>query len=129
MTSRKPRPLSPHIQIYNLFKITSLTSILHRITGICLVGGSLLIVWWLMAIACSEQSYATFNHFIQNCFVQLCLVGFTWAFWYHLLNGVRHLVWDTGAGFTKKVYPITGKIVLIGSILVTIASWAYIWSL
>lgn len=124
--SRKQRPLSPHLQAYNMFAITSLTSILHRITGAALVVGSLIIVWWLMAVAHGPQSYEEFNACIQSWPARMILVGFTWAFWYQLLNGCRHLAWDAGYGFSKNVYPVTGRIVLIASVLATIASWLYI---
>lgn len=124
--SQKPRPLSPHLQAYNMFAITSLTSILHRMTGAALVVGSLIIVWWLMAVAHGPQAYANFNHCIQTWYGQIILFGFTWAFWYQLINGCRHLAWDAGYGFGKKIYPITGLISLIGSVVATLATWAYI---
>jgi succinate dehydrogenase / fumarate reductase cytochrome b subunit len=119
----KSRPLSPHIQVYNMFKITSLTSILHRITGAALVVGTLLIVWWLMAIAHGPQAYADFSHTIQRWYFKLALLGFTWAFWYQLINGIRHLFWDAGIGFGNKVYPVTGKLALTSSIIATLITW------
>lgn len=119
----KQRPLSPHLQVYDMFRITSLTSILHRITGAALVVGSLIIVWWIAAIAHGPQAYANFNDAIQSYPGKFVMLGFTWAFWYQLINGCRHLLWDAGIGFGKKTYPVTGRLVLISSILATIATW------
>jgi len=106
-----------------MMRITSLTSILHRITGAALVAGTLIIVWWVMAVAHGPQAYADFNHTIQRWYVKLALIGFTWAFWYQMINGVRHLFWDAGIGFGKKVYPVTGKLVLVSSVVATLATW------
>ena len=124
----KQRPLSPHIQIYDLFKITSLTSILHRLTGIALVGVSFIVVIWLLSIAYGPQSYATFNHTAQSWYGQLVLFGSTWAFWYQFINGIRHLVWDAGKGFDISLARKTGVLVLLSSIVVTVATWFYIMS-
>lgn len=123
------RPLSPHLQVYNMFAITSLTSILHRITGAALVVGSLIVVWWLMAIAHGAESYGRFYETWRAPFGQFILFGFLWAFWYQLINGCRHLLWDTGVGFKIKTARLSGKIILFGSILVTIATWYFIRSL
>lgn len=120
----KPRPLSPHLQVYNLFfKLNSLTSILHRMTGAALVIGSLIIVWWLMAIAHGPESYARFIAAAQHPLGKLVLIGFTWAFWYQLINGIRHLFWDAGYGFKLSIAKLTGFISLFGSILATILTW------
>lgn len=123
------RPLSPHIQIYNLFKITSLTSILHRLTGIALVGGSLVVVWWLMAVAHGTNSYDCFMSAVRHPLGQLVLFGFTWALWYHLVNGIRHLFWDAGFGFKITVARKTGVAVLVSSIVAALATWLYILSI
>jgi succinate dehydrogenase / fumarate reductase, cytochrome b subunit len=120
---KRLRPLSPHIQIYNMLKITSLTSILHRITGAALVIGSLLIVWWLMAIAHGPDSYARFITCATSPFGTLVLVGFTWAFWYQLINGLRHIAWDAGIGFNIKIARTTGVVVLVLSFIATALSW------
>lgn len=120
----KPRPLSPHLQVYNLFfKINSLTSILHRATGAALVIGSLIIVWWLMAISHGPESYAKFITAAQSPLGKLILIGFTWAFWYQLINGIRHLFWDAGYGFKLNIAKLTGFISLFGSVLATILTW------
>jgi succinate dehydrogenase / fumarate reductase cytochrome b subunit len=112
-----------------MFAITSLTSILHRITGAALVVGSLFIVWWLMGIAHGQEAYDHFLRGITCCFTQLILIGFSWAFWYHFINGLRHLTWDTGAGLKRDTARLSGKLILFGSFVVTAAFWLYIWSL
>lgn len=126
---KSKRPLSPHLQAYNMFAITSLTSMLHRITGAALVVGSLIIVYWLMAIAHGHESYNRFRDLALTPFGQLVLIGFTWAFWYQLINGCRHLLWDAGIGFKLKTARLSGKLILIGSVVVTALTWCYIRSL
>lgn len=123
----KTRPLSPHLQVYNLFfKINSLTSILHRMTGAALVAGSLLIVWWLLALAHGPDSYARFTGAAGHPLGLLVLGGFTWAFWYQLLNGIRHIVWDAGYGFRLGVAKATGILVLVLSVAATLLTWLFI---
>ena len=124
--AKTERPLSPHIQIYNMFAITSLTSILHRITGACLVVGSLIVVYWLMAVAHGAESYGRFYETARMPLGQLVLFGMLWAFWYQLINGCRHLLWDTGIGFKIKTARLTGKLILFGSIVITALTWCYI---
>lgn len=122
-----PRPLSPHIQIYSLFtRFTSLTSILHRLTGLALVAGSVLIVAWLMAIAHGPEAYAQFMTYTKHPLGQFVLIGFTWAFWYQLLNGVRHLVWDAGFGFKLQNARATAYTVIGLSFVATAATWFYL---
>lgn len=124
----KPRPLSPHMQVYNVFtSITSLTSLLHRATGAALVFGSIIIVWWLMAIAHGPTAYSNFNEIIRSPLGILVMIGFTLAFWFQLFNGVRHLFWDAGYGFKLKFAKMTGVTVIISSLIATVATWAYIW--
>lgn len=123
------RPLSPHMQVYNLFtSMTSLTSILHRATGAALVFGSLIIVWWLMAIAHGPEAYVRFNACLRSPLGLLVMIGFTWAFWYQFSNGIRHLLWDAGYGFKLKTAKAAGVFVIAFSLLATAATWAYIWS-
>ncbi len=124
--NKADRPLSPHIQVYNLMKITSLTSMLHRLTGIALVGGSLLVVWWVIAVALGRDAYAVFNVAAHAWYGQIILFGFTWAFWYQFINGIRHLFWDAGVGFKLQVARKTGVLVIILSIVTTLATWFYL---
>lgn len=92
------RPLSPHLQIYKP-QITSVLSILHRVTGVALSAGTLLLTWWLVSAAYGPESFASAQGFMGSFFGQLILWGFTFALFYHLGNGVRHLAWDFGWGF------------------------------
>src|SRR5690606_1427727 len=92
------RPLSPHLQIYRP-QITSTLSILHRLTGIALGGGTLLLTWWLVAAAAGPEAFATAQGFICSIVGRLLLFGWSFALFYHLCNGIRHLVWDAGYGF------------------------------
>src|SRR6056297_2307610 len=92
-TREVERPLSPHLQIYRP-QITSISSILTRITGNALIVGSLLIVWWLLAAATSESYFNIANGLLTSWFGDLVMFGSLWAIWYHTLAGVRHLIWD-----------------------------------
>lgn len=101
------RPLSPHLQIYR-WQWTMLYSILHRMTGVGLAVGSLLLVWWLLALADGPDAFATAQGVIGSIVGQLLLFGWTWALMYHLGNGIRHLVWDAGYGFDLDVARLSG---------------------
>src|ERR1700761_649311 len=94
------RPLSPHLQIYR-WPVSMATSILHRVTGIALGVGTLLLTWWLVAAASSDPAFNTAQWFIGSTVGLLLLFGWTVALIYHFFNGVRHLLWDTGIGFDK----------------------------
>ncbi len=122
---RPPRPLSPHLQIYR-WPVTMLTSIVHRVTGVGLGAGALVVAWWLIAAAAGPAAYATFASAAGSWFGQLVLFGFTWALVYHLLNGVRHLVWDAGKGFEKHRAERASLLVIVASVVLTAAIWAYV---
>lgn len=121
-TAPKPRPLSPHLQIYR-WRIPMLTSILHRVTGAALIVGSLIIVWWVVALAMGIEEYGFFINLIASPLGKLTMIGWTWAFWYHMLNGIRHLFWDAGYGFKLQTAFRTGVLILILSVLFTGATW------
>ena len=121
MTSRE-RPTSPHIQIYR-WQWTMLLSITHRITGVGLAVGTLLLVWWLVAAATGPESYASAQAFMSHWFGRLLLFGWTWAFFYHLGNGIRHLFWDAGKGFELPTGYATGWIVVVASLGLTGLAW------
>jgi len=122
-SARRPeRPLSPHLQVYR-WPVTMLTSILHRITGVGLGAGVPLVAWWLIAAAAGPEAYATFLAVAGHWFGRLVLFGFTWALVYHLLNGIRHLVWDAGYGFEKTRAERTGTLVIALSVVATLAVW------
>ena len=94
------RPLSPFMfPTWYRFQITSVLSILHRLTGIALAAGSILLAWWLVAVAAGGELFAATHDFIASPIGVLLLFGWSVAFFYHLCSGLRHLVWDAGYGF------------------------------
>jgi len=117
------RPLSPHLQIYRP-QITSVLSILHRMTGVALAFGTLWLTWYLVALATGPDQFALVQAFSGSIIGRLLLLGFTWALVYHLLNGIRHLAWDMGWGFSLPVMARTGWLVVVFSFLLTVGAWA-----
>ena len=120
--SKSDRPLSPHLQVYR-FQWTMALSILHRITGVALAAGTLLLVWWLVAAASGPEAFATVQGFIGSILGRLLLFGWTLALFYHLCNGIRHLFWDAGYGFELDVAYRSGLAVLGASVALTLISW------
>ena len=120
--NRGNRPLSPHLEIYRP-QITSMLSILHRITGVALTVGALCLVWWFLAAATSEEYFELANGFLTSWFGYLIWLGSTWALAYHFLNGIRHLYWDMGYGFELDQVEMTGKAVVGGSVVLTLLIW------
>jgi len=121
----KPRPLSPHLQIYR-FTPTMAMSIVHRITGVALYGGTLLVAWWLIAASTSESAFATASGVMGSWFGILVLIGFSWALFHHLLGGVRHLIWDTGRGMEKRTSTRMSVATLVASVAATALLWIVI---
>ena len=121
MTS-DPRPLSPHLQIYR-WQLTSVLSILHRITGVGLALGTILLVWWLGAAADGPESYAKMQAFLGSWPGRVLLFGWSVALFYHLANGLRHLWWDTGRGFELRSVYVGGWTVVGATALLTAAAW------
>jgi len=119
----RARPLSPFVTIYR-WPVTMATSITHRVTGIGLAFGTILLAWWLVAIASGPETYQTFASVAGSWFGQLVLLGFTWALAYHLLNGIRHLAWDLGYGFAPAVANRNSWIVYILSVLIAVGAFA-----
>ena len=117
-----PRPLSPHLQIYRR-QLTSVTSILHRLTGIGLSVGLLYLVCWLVAAARGAEGFDRLQSFNGSFIGRLLLFGWTIAFFFHLLNGIRHLAWDAGWGFELPTAYRSGWAVLIGTAVLTIVAW------
>ncbi|MGL4186770.1 MAG: succinate dehydrogenase, cytochrome b556 subunit [Thiotrichaceae bacterium] len=122
MKNARKRPISPHLQIYKP-QITSALSILHRITGGVLVVGTLVLVYWLGAIAAGPEAYAQAKAILGSFIGKVALFGWTWALFYHLANGIRHLVWDAGYGFDLPTVYLTGKITVAASFILTILIW------
>ena len=116
------RPLSPHLQIYRP-QLTSVLSILHRMTGGALVIGTLLLVYWLTAAAAGPATFATAQDWIGSWLGVLVLLGWTWALFYHLCNGIRHLVWDAGYGFELETVTVSAWVTLAASVGLTVIAW------
>jgi succinate dehydrogenase / fumarate reductase cytochrome b subunit len=116
------RPLSPHLQVYRP-QITSFTSIMHRATGVALAVGTLLMTWWLVATATSDDAFERAQYFLGSPIGLLLLFGWTLALVYHLLNGIRHLAWDIGIGFDAPTYRSTGWLTLIAAAAVSVLLW------
>ncbi|WGW03914.1 succinate dehydrogenase, cytochrome b556 subunit [Tropicibacter oceani] len=117
--NRGNRPLSPHLQIYRP-QLNSATSIFTRITGNGLIVGSLMIVWWLLAAATSEEYFNTVNAFVTSWFGDLVMFLSLWALWYHTLAGVRHLIWDNAKMLDLKSAEMLSWIIIGGSAVLTI---------
>ncbi len=118
------RPLSPHLQVYRP-QLTSILSIFHRMTGVALVGGTLLLVWWLAAAAGVGTPFATVQLVIGSWIGRLLLFGWSFSLFFHLCNGIRHLFWDAGYGFGLPVLAASGWAVLLVSGALTMASWVW----
>jgi succinate dehydrogenase / fumarate reductase cytochrome b subunit len=116
------RPTSPHLQIYSP-KINMVMSILHRITGVALYFGSLLLAAWLISAAMGPDVFAKANELFGSLIGRLVLIGYTWALIHHMLGGVRHLIWDTGHGLDIKTADLLCWSGLILSVLITAAIW------
>ena len=117
-------PVSPHLQIYR-WHISSLLSITHRISGVINLLALILIFFWLIVLSFGESNYELFLLIINSFFGKFILIGFTWSMSFHILSGIRHLVWDLGYGFEIKTANISGIIVIICSLVLTIIFWLF----
>jgi len=117
--ARRPRPLSPHIQVYK-FMLSYLMSGFHRVSGLALYFGVLLLAWWLVAAAAGPNAYGNFEWFIGSWIGKLVLLGYTWALLHHLLGGVRHLIWDLGYGFEPSERELLALATIVGSVALTV---------
>jgi succinate dehydrogenase / fumarate reductase cytochrome b subunit len=120
-----PRPIAPFMlgQVYRL-QFTSFTSFLHRVTGVFLSLGILALIYWLAAAATSAEAFEQAQAIAGSILGRTALLLWTGAFFYHLLNGIRHLAWDAGWGFELPTAYRTGWTVLIGSVVLTLVAWA-----
>jgi len=116
------RPISPHLQIYR-WQLTSVLSILHRAAGIVLSAGAILLVWWLVAAASGPDAYEGVANFLGSWIGLMLLFGWTAALFYHLCNGIRNLVWDTGQALDLKSTYLGGWLVVGGTALLTVIAW------
>jgi len=117
-------PLSPHLQIYR-WQISSLLSITHRILGVINLIALFLIFFWLLILSLGESNYQSFLLIINSLFGKFILIGFTWSMSFHVLSGIRHLVWDMGYGFEIKTANISGIIVIFSSLVLTTIFWLF----
>ena len=120
--SNQSRPLAPHISIYR-WPITMVLSILHRATGSAMSVGFIVLVAWLFDAASGPEAYALFQSIMGSLFGKLLLVGWSFAFFFHLCNGARHLVWDTGRGFEIAQANLSSWLVLISTVALTAVFW------
>ncbi len=116
------RPLSPHLQIYRP-AITMIMSIMHRVTGAALYFGTLILVVWLAAAASSPAAFDTMQWLLGTIVGQLVLFGYTWALFNHMLGGIRHFIWDTGAMLEKATTTRLAWLTLVGSLGLTFLVW------
>jgi succinate dehydrogenase / fumarate reductase cytochrome b subunit len=115
----KNRPLSPHLQIYK-WQISSLLSIAHRIVGVINILAIILICFWSLSLLFGTESYQLINFFLNTFMGKFIAISLCWTFSFHVLNELRHLIWDLGYGFDLKVSKITGVLALLGSFIFTI---------
>ena len=120
--SNTGRPLSPHLSIYR-WPITMVLSILHRMTGVAMSIGLIVLAAWLMRAAAGPESYLGFSILMSSIIGKLLLIGWSFAFFFHAANGVRHLVWDTGRGFDKRQADRSAWFVIIFAVAVTAVFW------
>lgn len=121
--TKRPRPLSPNIQNYRP-QLTSVLSIVNRITGVALSGAAVVLVVWLLAGASGPQAYAVVQGAIASWIGQIALFGCTFALFQHLCGGIRHLVWDTVHGYELRSIYLSGWAVVAASVVLTIAVWS-----
>jgi succinate dehydrogenase / fumarate reductase cytochrome b subunit len=122
----RARPTSPHWQIYR-WQIGNSLSILHRITGALLALGLVALSYWFVSLAGGPDSYAAASRVFANPLGLLVLVGWTFAFLFHLLNGVRHLFWDAGRGFERAERHAGGWFAVLGAAALTLCLWVWVW--
>ena len=119
------RPLSPHLSIYR-WPVTMVSSILHRATGIAMAVGFILFAFWLADTASGPESYAAFAGIMGSLVGKILLIGWSWAFFYHFANGIRHLVWDSGRGFEKAQATASAWFVIVASVVLTLVFWVVV---
>ena len=122
MVNQRSSPVSPHLQIYRL-PLTALISISHRVCGVVLSFGAVLLVLLLAAAASKTDCYQAIHTHLSTWYGKLFLISFSFALYFHLCNGVRHLFWDIGLGFELATADLTAKLVIVGAIILTVITW------
>jgi succinate dehydrogenase / fumarate reductase, cytochrome b subunit len=117
-------PLSPHLQIYG-WQISSLLSITHRIIGVVNILAITLICVWTISLLFGEQNYEVIKYFFQSIFGKFIIISLNWTFSFHVLNEIRHLIWDMGYGLDLKISKVTGLMTIIGSLVLTILLYLF----
>jgi succinate dehydrogenase / fumarate reductase, cytochrome b subunit len=123
----RERPLSPHLTIYR-WPVTMMTSITHRATGMALSVGALILAWWLVSISNGPEGWQGFHAIMDTIPGLVVLFGITWSLCYHFFSGLRHLAWDLGYGFPKKVAERNSVIVFALSFVSALAVFALVWT-
>ncbi|NQV54818.1 MAG: succinate dehydrogenase, cytochrome b556 subunit [Rhodospirillales bacterium] len=119
------RPLSPHLQVYRP-QITSVLSITHRMTGLGLSVGALALTYWLNAAAYGADAFGRAQAILGSGIGIILLIAWTFALFFHLCNGIRHLFWDTGRGFEMSTLRVTGWVVILASLALTAGTWVLV---
>ena len=119
------RPLSPHIQVYR-WQAQMVSSIVHRATGVALSIGTIVVVYGLLKLASGEESFNEFRSLVGSPIGMLLMLGWSWALFYHLCNGIRHLIQDGGAGYEINQFVRSSWLSAIGSVVLTVLVWAYV---
>jgi succinate dehydrogenase / fumarate reductase cytochrome b subunit len=122
--AKRERPLSPFFNYR--WQYSNTLSLLHRLTGIFLSAGLVLLIYWLMAAASTAEVYAKAQGLFANRLISLLLIGLTFSFFYHFFNGLRHLAWDLGHGFDRKVARASGWTAFVGALVFTVLCWILI---
>ncbi len=120
--SSSNRPLSPHLQIYKM-PLSAKLSVLHRLTGLALSFAAVILVFWLFSLAYFADTAIAFHHFFSSMLGKIILVLFSFAFFYHFCNGIRHLFWDVGKGFDLESVNKSGVMVIIVAVVLTAITW------
>ncbi|MEO8803286.1 MAG: succinate dehydrogenase, cytochrome b556 subunit [Rudaea sp.] len=122
--STSARPLSPHLQVYR-WQIQMVTSILHRITGVALAVGTIMLIALLVSLAAGPEPYAVVRGFCASWLGLILLLGWSWSLAFHLLNGIRHLLQDALMGYAIHQFVRNSWLSVIGSLVLTAAIWVY----
>ena len=121
------RPLSPHLTIYR-WQVTMLASITHRLTGLALAVGALVLAWWLVSISNGPEGFESFHAVVDTPLGLLVLFAITWSLAFHFCNGIRHLAWDLGYGFSKEASRQGSILVIALSVILAVAIFACVWT-
>jgi len=126
--SKNNEPLSPHLTVYK-WQVTNTLSIIHRFSGFTLCFGGVFLSIWLISVGLGDSAYTLLVSFSNHIIIKLFFLALTFAFFYHSLNGIRHLMWDIGKGFEINQLKISGALVVTGAILFTCLFWLKILGL